>query len=90
MAIKFEILYIYRELNVKNATTPTKNTKERPIIKQEAMTPIQAMNMTNGPGSVNMLSVRPAPPSVSIGEIFVRMRTLSKYQSKSEVIKVMF
>ena len=30
------------------------------------MTPLQAGNMVNGPGSINMLSVRPAPASVSV------------------------
>ena len=49
---------------VKN--NPITSKGGRPIIKQEAMTPLQAGNMVNGPGSINMLSVRPAPASVSV------------------------
>ena len=44
---------------------PTPNNSERIVIKQEAMTPMQPPNPGAEPGSVCMLSVRPAPASVS-------------------------
>ncbi len=37
--------------------------QNRKVLKQEAMTP---MPNSSGPGSVNVMSVRPAPPSVSV------------------------
>ena len=57
----------------KNPATPkvnpipasNSNTSERIVIKQEAMTPMQPPNPGAEPGSVCMLSVRPAPASVS-------------------------
>jgi hypothetical protein len=53
-----------QQQNSDNKVEPA--VKERAIIKQEPMTPMQVHNLTNEPGSVNVLSVRPAPASVSI------------------------